>query len=105
MKELTEIRDRAKRGKALLGDVEALLAELDAARAAVGEAWFTCGTTLAEAITRKCRMLEGLSVKDARAACSCCRRCGAVVPCDESILRAGCAGRCFCGVEEGSDAG
>lgn len=32
--------------------------ELDAARAAVGEAWFAGGATLAEAIGRKCRMLE-----------------------------------------------
>lgn len=59
MTDLEEIRDRAKRGRTTLDDAEALLAELDAARAAVGEAWFAGGVTLAEAIRRKCRALEG----------------------------------------------
>lgn len=32
--------------------------------------------------------------------CSCCRRCGATVPCPESCASEPCAGRCFCGVQE-----
>src|SRR5690606_23145926 len=129
------------------------VAELDAARAAVGEAWFAGGATLAEAIERKCRALEGdaaksestcdfmvglvdststaaavekmleLQIASAEATkqavaktvltcftprelpCSCGRRCGATVPCEIAISGEGCAGRCFCGVddEEGSD--
>lgn len=59
MTDLEEIRDRAKRGRTTLDDAEALLAELDAARAALGEGWFSGGATLAEAIERKCRALEG----------------------------------------------
>jgi len=45
-----------------LHDVEvqrdALRAEVEAARAALGAAW--CGGTLAEGIARKCRWLESL---------------------------------------------
>jgi hypothetical protein len=37
---------------------DALRAELEAARAALGAAW--CGGTLANGITRKCRWLESL---------------------------------------------
>jgi hypothetical protein len=39
---------------------EQMRGELDQARAAVGEAWFAGGATLAEAIQRKCRALESL---------------------------------------------
>ena len=38
---------------------DALRAEVEAARAALGAAW--CGGTLAEGIVRKCRWLESLS--------------------------------------------
>ena len=40
-------------------DLDACRAELLEARHAVGEGWFAGGVTLAEAIERKCRMLEG----------------------------------------------
>lgn len=39
--------------------------EIEDARAAVGEGWFSGGATLAEAIERKCRMLEGDAAKSA----------------------------------------
>lgn len=45
-------------GRATMDDLEALVREVESARAAVGEAWFSGGATLAEAIRRKCRMLE-----------------------------------------------
>ena len=32
--------------------------------------------------------------------CSCCRRCGASVPCDGVATHGECAGACFCGLEE-----
>ncbi len=36
----------------------------------------------------------------ARSRCSCCRRCGATVPCRTAIRHEGCEGRCFCGSPE-----
>lgn len=63
--DLARARRNAAHFEQLFEDVEKARAwfsrELYAARAAVGEAWFTCGATLAEAIERKCRMLEGLN--------------------------------------------
>jgi hypothetical protein len=37
----------------------------------------------------------------ASARCSCCRKCGAIVPCFDSIERAACASRCFCAAPMG----
>lgn len=36
-------------------------------------------------------------------ACSCCRRCGATVPC-ETAAAGECVGRCFCGVPDDESA-
>jgi hypothetical protein len=43
---------------------DALRAEVEAARAALGAAW--CGGTLAEGITRKCAWLEALANEETR---------------------------------------
>ncbi len=32
--------------------------------------------------------------------CSCCRKCGAPVPCDTSLLTEACDGRCACGIHD-----
>lgn len=37
----------------------------------------------------------------ARDRCSCCRSCGATVPCAAAIAGNGCDGTCFCGLPEG----
>lgn len=52
-------------GRATMDDLEALVREVESARAAVGEAWFADGVTLAEAIARKCRALEEDAAKAA----------------------------------------
>lgn len=69
LKERDQLRCRAEAAEARMAEMERALdvcrAELDAARAAVGEAWFTGGVTLAEAIERKCRALEIDAAKSA----------------------------------------
>lgn len=42
---------------------------------------------------------------DCNSPCTCCRKCGAPVPCAESYTPDGCAGRCFCGVQDVEGAG
>jgi hypothetical protein len=49
----------ARQLRAVTVERDALRAEVEAARAALGAAW--CGGTLAEGITRKCRWLEALA--------------------------------------------
>lgn len=85
-------------------EIARLRAELEAARAVVGETWFSDGSTLAEAIESKTRTLEGLLVDDeTAAACACCHRCSDTLPCQGVLDGAACEARCECGLyPEGS---
>lgn len=72
MIDLEAIKQRLALGRVAMGDAEALVAEVEHARMhisaaieALGPAWLAGGATLAEAIDRKCRLLEGLGKDEA----------------------------------------
>lgn len=62
---IAELRTLRARVAELERDLDACRVELLEARHTVGEGWFAGGVTLAEAIERKCRSLEGLGKDEA----------------------------------------
>lgn len=62
MADLSAIKQRLSVGRVTMDDAEALVREIEHAHLALGAAWFAGGSTLPEAIVRKCRLLELLPV-------------------------------------------